>query len=85
MASSSSSHRLVVDKINSAASLYSESILGHPIALLFKAAPVGLTRNVQTDHVLSSFAEHLERDADRRQIYRDAFPLQPDRRNKSLA
>ena len=44
---------LVVDKINSAASLYSESILGHPIALLFKAAPVGLflTQNVHIDHV----------------------------------
>ncbi|CAF0892405.1 unnamed protein product [Rotaria sordida] len=54
----------VVDKINSAASLYSETILGHPIAFLFKStnSQNGISINGKSTetHFLSNLIEEIK-------------------------
>jgi len=59
------SYRLtVVEKINSAASLYSESILGHPIALLFKLTnsqnSISIDGKSSETHFLSNLMEEIK-------------------------
>ncbi|CAF3324071.1 unnamed protein product [Rotaria socialis] len=54
----------VVDQINSAASLYSETILGHPIALLFKSTNpqngISIDGKSTETHFLSNLLEELK-------------------------
>ncbi|CAF3775931.1 unnamed protein product [Adineta steineri] len=59
------SYRLtVVDQINSAASLYSESILGHPVALLFKSSNsqngISIDGKSSETHFLSNLMEEIK-------------------------
>ncbi|CAF1088166.1 unnamed protein product [Rotaria sp. Silwood1] len=54
----------VVDKINSAASLYAETILGHPIALLFKStnsqSGISIDGKSTETHFLSNLIEEIK-------------------------
>ncbi|CAF4069496.1 unnamed protein product [Rotaria sp. Silwood2] len=54
----------VVDKVNSAASLYSETILGHPIALLFKSTNsqngISIDGKSTETHFLSNLIEEIK-------------------------